>query len=61
MAKYVVTHEDGRQTKVYAADETGAKKQANHAETSRVIIAGRRGIPHGPDASLAFSVEKLKD
>lgn len=61
MAKYVVTHEDGRQTKVYAADEAGAKKQANHAETSRVIIAGRRGIPHGPDASLAFSVEKLKD
>ena len=61
MAKYVVTHEDGRQTKVYAADESGAKRQANHAETSRIIIAGRRGIPDRVPASLAVGVEKLKD
>jgi hypothetical protein len=61
VAKWVVTHEDGRQTNVYAADEKTAKKQANHHETTRVIIAGKRGVPHGPDASLAFSVEKVKD
>jgi hypothetical protein len=61
MAKYVVTHEDGRQTKVYAANESGAKAQANHAETSRIIIAGRRGVPDRTPPSLAVSVEKLKD
>lgn len=60
MAKYVVTHEDGRQTAVYASDVAGAKKQANHAETSRVIIAQKRGLPHGPDPSLAVSVTQVK-
>ena len=61
MAKWVVTHEDGRTTNVYAPNEDGAKKQANHQETSRVIIAGKRGLPHGPDPSLSVSVEKVKD
>ena len=61
MAKYRVTHEDGRTTDVHAGNETLAKKQANHQETSRVIIAGKRGHPPGADPSLAVSVEKLKD
>lgn len=61
MAKYTVTHEDGRTTSVYASDEAGAKKQANHAETSRIVIAGKRNHPPGPDPSLAVSVQKVKD
>ena len=61
MAKWTVTHEDGRTTDVYAKDEGEAKKQANHHETTRVIIAGKRGVPHGPDASLSVSVVKVKN
>lgn len=61
MAKYRVTHEDGRTTDVYAADDAGAKRQANHQETTRVIIAGRRGVPERVDPSLSVSVIKIKE
>lgn len=60
MAKYLVTHEDGRQTAVFAADEAGAKRQANHAETSRVVIAMKQGHPQGQPPSLAVGVEFVK-
>lgn len=63
MATYRVRHEDGRTTNVVStsSDESTIKKQANHAETSRVIIAGRRGHSHGPDPSLAVAIEKIKE
>lgn len=60
MAKYRVTHDDGRTTEVFAPDDASAKKQANHAETSRVVIADRRGHPR-VDPSLAVSVQKIKE
>jgi hypothetical protein len=40
-----VTHEDGRTTDVCAPDLAGAKRQANHQETTRMLIASRRGLP----------------
>jgi hypothetical protein len=61
MAKYRVTHEDGRTTDVFAGDEAQAKRQANHQETTRVIIADKRGTPRGSEPSLSVSVEKVKD
>lgn len=61
MAKYTVTHEDGRTTDVYASDDAGAKKQANHAEITRRVIAEKRNHPAGADPSLAVSVQKVKD
>lgn len=61
MAKFRVTHEDGRSTDVFAPDEAGAKKQANHQETTRAIIDGRRGLPSRIDPSLAISVVKIKE
>lgn len=62
MPQYEVTHEDGRKTRVHSsADEAAIKKQANHAETTRVIIANRRGENPGHDPSLAVSVKKIKD
>lgn len=61
MAKYAVTHEDGRVTNVYAPDEAGAKKQALHQETTRAVIAAKRGTPPGPDTSIPIFVTKLKD
>lgn len=59
--KYLVTLADGRTLHVYAANEDQARKQAAHAETTRVIIAAKRGQPIGPDASIAFHIEKVKD
>lgn len=61
MAKYTVTHEDGRTTDVYAHDEASAKKQANHQETTDAVIADRRGVRRQHEPSLAVSVEKVKD
>ena len=61
MAKWAVTHLDGRVTYAFAPDADGAKKHANFAETSRHIIAGRRGVPERIEASLAVSAEKVKD
>lgn len=63
MATYEVTHEDGRKTRVVSssADESVIKKQANHAETTRAVVAARRGNSPGPDQSLAVSVTKVKD
>ncbi len=61
MAKWRVTHEDGRETEVYASDEAGAKRQGNHAETSRIVIAGKRNQPYGAEPSLVVSVDKVKD
>jgi hypothetical protein len=58
--KWKVTHEDGRQTVVCAPDEALARRQANHAETSRVVIATKRGLPPGPPPSMAVSAECLE-
>jgi hypothetical protein len=61
MSKYRVTHEDGRTTDVFAPDEDLAKKQANHSETTRVVIADRRGTPRENEPSIAVSAEKIKE
>lgn len=61
MARYRVTHEDGRTTLVHSDDPAHVKRQANHAETSRCVIADRTGRPRGPEPSIAVSIEKLKD
>lgn len=61
MAKFCVRHEDGRTTDVYAPDEAAAKRQANHQETTRRVIAMKRNSPLGPEPSLAVSAEKIKD
>jgi hypothetical protein len=63
MATYEVTHEDGRKTRVNSDSGADAvvKKQANHAETSRAVLADRRGLPRGAEPSLAVSVTKVKD
>lgn len=63
MAKYEVTHEDGRKTFVNSdsGNEAIVKRHANHAETMRVIIAGKRGLPCRIDPSLAVSVVKIKE
>lgn len=63
MATYTVTHEDGRTTTVLSdsSDEGRIKRQANHAETTRILIAEKRGHPIGPDASIAVKVEKVSD
>lgn len=61
MPVYDVTHEDGRITRVISSDEKLAKKQANHQETTRRVIATIRREPPGADPSLAVSVRKIKD
>lgn len=61
MPMYEVTLEDGRVTYVNSDEEQYIKKQANHEETSRIIIAGKRNSPPGPDPSLAVSYRKIKD
>ncbi len=58
--KWRVTHDDGRVTVVCARTEAEAKKQANHQETTRVLIAVRRGLPSGPDMSVAVSAVCLE-
>jgi hypothetical protein len=58
--KYRVTHEDGNTTDVYAPDEALAKKQANHQEVTRTVIADRRGTPRR-DPSMATAATKIKD
>lgn len=58
--KYRVTHDDGRTTLVYAPDEAGAKRQANHQETTRVVIQTRRGLRVQPELSIAVSAECLE-
>jgi len=58
--KYRVTLEDGRALIVNAGDEALAKKQAHHQELTRVRIAERRGLPSGPDPSMAVDVRCLE-
>ena len=58
--KYEVTLEDGRTLTVCAQSEDLAKRQANHAEMSRVVIASKRGLPTGPAPSMAVSVSCLE-
>lgn len=57
--KFRVTHEDGRTTDVFAPDEAGAKRQANHQETTRMVIATRLGHSAEP-MSLAVSAVCIK-
>lgn len=59
--KWAVTLEDGRTFDVYAPEEAGAKKQANHQEMTRVVIANRLGLPARPDPSIAVAATKLKE
>jgi hypothetical protein len=62
MSKYIVTLEDGRTIAVNTDDgEAAAKKQANHQEITRRVIAERQGHPTGPDPALAISAEKVSD
>lgn len=58
--KYRVTHEDGRTTDVQAPDEALAKRQANHQETTRVLIAGRRGLVDRTPMSMAVAAVCLE-
>lgn len=61
MPKYQVTLHDGRTVDAHAPNEEGAMKQAKHHETTRIVIATKRGHPIGPDASSPHSVQKVKD
>lgn len=61
MPKYRVTHEDGRETEVHSDREDLIKSQANHEEMTRVVIADKRGMPRGPEPSIAVSYVKIKD
>ena len=61
MPKYRVTLTDGRTTDAYAPDEAGAKKQAEHWDRDRFIIAVKKGMDPGPSISTSASVVKLKD
>ncbi len=61
MAKYSVVLTDGRTLSVFAPDEEGAKKQVMHQETSRIVIATKRGHDITVPPSFPFSVTKLKD
>lgn len=61
MAKWRAQLVDGRTLEVYAPDEAQAMAQANHAETTRVIILGKRDLPIKPLASSAVGVTRIKD
>jgi len=61
VAKWRVTYEDGRQVHAYAPDAESAKLQANHHEVTRVVIAAKRGVPQGPNASRGVHVELVKN
>jgi hypothetical protein len=61
MATYRVTLEDGRTVDVHSSDPAYVKKQANHEETSRMVIASLRGVPDPVEPSIAVSYEKIKD
>jgi len=61
MAKFDVTLADGRSVSVFAPDVAAALRQAGHQETTRVIIAAKRGHPQGANASIGMSAVKVKD
>jgi hypothetical protein len=66
MAKWRVALTDGREISVFAPDEQQALRQALHAESSRVVIATKRGQQLGPDTGLPYAAhpltaEKIKD
>lgn len=61
MPKYQVTLHDGRTIDAHAPSPEGAMKQAKHHETTRIVIATKRGHPTGPDVSSPCSVTKVKD
>lgn len=61
MAKFAVTLGDDRIVDVYAPDEAGALKQATHHETTRIVIATKRGHEIFIPVSHAVSAKKLKD
>ena len=61
MAKFDVTLADGRSVSVFAPDVAAALLQAGHQETTRVIIAAKRGHPQGPNASIGMTAVKVKD
>ena len=63
MATYEVKHEDGRVTKVHSdsSEESTIRRQANHQETTRAVIADRLGRPRGAEPSIAVSVTKVSD
>lgn len=61
MPKYDVTLMDGRILPVISANEDLAKKQALHHETSRIVIATKRGQEITVPPSIPFSITKVKD
>ncbi len=61
MAKYRVTLEDGRTVEVNSDNPDYVKKQANHEEVTRMMIAEKRGMPDEVQPSIAVSYEKIKD
>lgn len=70
MAKFEVTHEDGRKTYVNSdsSDLAVIKKQANHQDLTRALhrqqvgyTPKRNNWEGGADPSMAVSVEKVED
>lgn len=61
MAKFAVLLADARTIMVFAPDEEGAKKQAIHHETTRIMIAAKRDRTDIMPASFPFSITKIKD
>ena len=59
--KYVVRLEDGRELLVRASTEAGAKKQANHQEMTRSVIALKRGLRLKDEPSMAIEATRLPD
>ena len=61
MPKFHVTLHDGRIIPVHSAHPDLAMKQATHHETSRIVIATKRGQEVTVPVSSAASVVKVKD
>lgn len=61
MPKYEVELHDGRKIPVHSANEDLAKKQANHHETTRIVIATKRGEEITTPPSIAKDIRKIKD
>lgn len=62
MPKYEVTLLDGRVLPVLSSNEELAMKQANHHETTRIVIATKRDKVEGLlPPSVAMKVRKVKD
>lgn len=61
MAKFEVDMADGRTISIISANEQLAQKQAIHHETSRVVIATKRGQEIDVPPSIPVGIRKVKD